>query len=231
MPLIEFGGFSIIGLAVFALVFCAFKFFWKLTKIFFQTIFDITAVEPSDEFKLPSHFVPKEEIGYTGEKNLREAGLPEQFIILSVETTSLNLETDKITEIGAVKVNRDLIEHPAFLCTLKPEMTDGEVKNDLKKLLEFIGNLRFAVFHPDEEILFRRLLQKHEVNFDNHSSCALEMTKRAFPGLPSYELGDLYSHADKPVTSRKKIPYRTIANCEMALTVYVGAASKLKSVD
>ena len=173
--------------------------------------------------------------------------LPEQFVVLDLETTGLDPLKHEIIEIGAVKVNRDSNNHTTFQALIKPrrkvpkkitqitgitqEMVDadgGDIGSTLKELIDFIGDLRLVTFNADFDMGFlQEASKKHDITIRNPVSCALKMARRAWPGLKSYKLADL---ANTGGLSNKG-HHRALKDCELTITVYTAAASKLGSVE
>lgn len=172
--------------------------------------------------------------------------LPEQFVVLDLETTGLDPMTHEIIEIGAVKVNRDSINHTTFQALIKPskkvpkeitqitgitqEMVDSEgeeIGSVLKELVDFIGDLRLVTFNAEFDIAFLKEATKpHGIMIKNPVSCALKMARRAWPGLKSYRLADL-ANAGGFTTAGN---HRALKDCELTITVYTASASILGSV-
>lgn len=172
--------------------------------------------------------------------------LPEQFVIVDLETTGLDPSKHEIIEIGAIKVNRDSINHTTFQALLKPnkkipkkitEITgitqdmvdkDGEnLESVVREFTEFIGDLRLVAYNAEFDMGFLRTVTKSfGITINNQSSCALKMARRAWPGLQSYKLADLANVCGLSI----KDSHRALKDCELTITVYAAAASKLRSV-
>jgi len=171
--------------------------------------------------------------------------LPVQFILFDLETTGLDPEKHEIIEIGAIRVNRDSDKHDTFQSLIKPnkipkkitEITgitqaiidsDGELlEPTLREFSEFVGTLRLVSFNADFDMAFlRNAAARHSISFDNPVSCALKMSRRAWPGRKSYRLADLAK--DGNLSEEGK--HRALGDCQRALIVYTAAASKLGTV-
>lgn len=172
--------------------------------------------------------------------------LPEQFIVLDLETTGLDPVKHEIIEIGAVKVNRDSNNHTTFQSLIKPskkvpkkiteitgitqEMVEAEgeeIGSVLKEFTDFIGDLRLVTFNAEFDIGFlNEAAKSHDIVLKNPVSCALKMARRAWPGLKSYRLAYLANIGGL----NSKGNHRALKDCELAITVYTAAASKLGSV-
>lgn len=173
--------------------------------------------------------------------------LPEQFVVLDIETTGLNPAKHDIIEIGAVKVNRDSNTHNTFQALVKPsnkipkkitEITgitqemiekDGEeIDSVIGEFFEFIGDLPLVAYNAEFDMSFlRNVAAKSGVSINNPTFCALKMARRAWPGLKSYKLGDLA----KIGGLSSKGTHRALKDCELTMTVYSSAASKLRSAN
>lgn len=171
--------------------------------------------------------------------------LPAQFVVFDLETTGLDPSRHQIIEIGAICVNRDELEHETFerLVSIEKKIprriveltgiTDGMLRTKgvllgdaMADFSRFVGGLRLVSFNADFDLSFLRVAASQcGIRFDNPSSCALKMARRAWPGLRSYRLMDLAQIGGISL----KNPHRAIGDCERALHVYLAAANKLQS--
>lgn len=174
--------------------------------------------------------------------------LPEHFIVVDIETTGLNPETHEIIEIGAVKVNRDSNLHTTFTALIKPnkekipkkitEITgitsemlerDGENLNDvMAEFLSFAGRLRLVYFNaPFDQSFLSKAANAIGAKIENPVSCALDMARRAWPGLKSYKLADLAEIGG----FNTKGSHRALKDCELTISIYAAAAHKLQLIE
>lgn len=173
--------------------------------------------------------------------------IPERFVIFDLETTGLSAGNDQIIEIGAIRVNRGSISHDAFQTLVKPtkkiprkitdltgitqEMVNAEgitLEAALHDFAVFVGDLRLVSFNAEFDMAFLRAGTSATAMapFRNQVSCALKMSRRAWPGRRSFRLADLARDFNLSAEST----HRALADCERALIVYAAAASKLSSV-
>ena len=171
------------------------------------------------------------------------AHLPEQFVVFDLETTGLDPRKHEIIEFGAIRVNRDSINHDTFQSLVKPSrkvpkkiteltginqaMLDAEgepIESALREFLNFVGDLHLVSFNADFDMAFlQSTATKHSISIGNPVSCALKMSRRAWPGRKSYRLADLA----KDGNLRSDGTHRALGDCQRALIVYTAAASKL----
>lgn len=172
--------------------------------------------------------------------------LPQQVIVVDVETTGLDSEKHKIIEIGAIKVNRDSIHHDTFQAFIKidrklpkkiTEITgitkemlekDGQaIETALPEFIKFVGDLRLVAFNAPFDLGFlSNAARQLDIKIDNPVSCALAMSRRAWPGLKSYKLENLAKTGGLSTQGN----HRALKDCELTTTVYMSAAAKLSSV-
>lgn len=172
--------------------------------------------------------------------------LPQQFVVLDVETTGLDPDKHKIIEIGAIKVNRDSIHHEAFQALVKIDgklpkkiteitgITAGMLEKDgqplesvIRDFLQFVGDLRLVAFNAPFDLAFlSAAASQFNLEINNPVSCALDMSRRAWPGLKSYKLESLIKIGGLSTQGN----HRALKDCELTTTVYMGAAAKLRSV-
>jgi DNA polymerase III subunit epsilon len=172
-----------------------------------------------------------------------QAALPERFVVFDLETTGLDAKKNEIIEIGAIRVNRDSAVHDTFQALVKPGKripknierltgithamldTEGEpLASALQGFRDFIGDLPLVCFNAEFDMAFLAAAgQKHGIAFANHISCALIMSRRAWPGRKSYRLADLARDGNLSSDG----PHRALADCQRALIVYAAAASEI----
>ncbi len=172
--------------------------------------------------------------------------LPEQFIIFDLETTGLSPIEDEIIEIGAIKVNRDSKDHPTFRILINPkakippkiteitsitqDMVDKEgdpIESALPQFLEFIGDLRLVAYNASFDMGFlKSAAKKLGIPLTNKSSCALKMSRRAWPGLPNYKLATVAEMRGLSIDGA----HRALKDCELTLAVYAAAVAELGAI-
>jgi DNA polymerase-3 subunit epsilon len=173
--------------------------------------------------------------------------LPKQFIVYDLETTGLNPDKHEIIEIGAVKVNVDSNIHDTFtilvqckkklpkriseITGITSEMleTQGEsLEIAINEFLKFVGDLRMVAFNaPFDHNFLLNAASRFGITLDNPVSCALDMARRAWPGLRSYRLGTLAAMGGLDT----KGTHRALKDCELTITVYCAAANKLGCIE
>jgi DNA polymerase III epsilon subunit family exonuclease len=169
--------------------------------------------------------------------------LPEQFIVLDLETTGLNPDKHEIIEIGAIKVNRDSTHHSTFQTLIKPdkkiprniteitgitqEMADVEGMALKPPMSELLGDLRLVAYNAEFDMGFlHAAAARCGFEIKNPVSCALKMARRAWPGYKSYRLGDVAKAGGLSTAGA----HRALHDCRVTMRVYSAAASKLRSV-
>jgi DNA polymerase III alpha subunit (gram-positive type) len=110
-------------------------------------------------------------------------------------------------------------------------MIDAEgVPSDvaLDGLVAFIEDARLVMYNaPFDQAFLAALAARHGKSLQNPVSDALDMARRAFPGLPSYKLGNVAMSIG--VTPNGK--HRAAADCGMTKAVYETAVATLGTVD
>lgn len=172
--------------------------------------------------------------------------LPEEFVIIDLETTGLSATNDEIIEIGAIRAYRDSDYHDTFETLVKPsipipsiitkitgisqKMVDDEgveLEEALRDFLEFIGDRRLVAYNMRFDIKFlRNAVKKIGMKITNPTSCALVMARRAWPGLKSYKLTELAKIGGFDTSSS----HRALYDCEITMRVYTTAAVELGSI-
>ena len=134
----------------------------------------------------------------------------EEFVVFDIETTGLNSHTNKIIEIGAVKIKAGrIIDRYSQL--INPEIsipyqiteitsiTNEQVANQPKinevigKFVEFIGDAVLVAHNAPFDMGFIKRDIKEYLNIDLENSVidTLQMARDLFPDFKKYGLGDL----------------------------------------
>lgn len=172
--------------------------------------------------------------------------LPAEFVVFDLETTGLDPSRDAIIEIGAILYNKASLSNgkldaTTFQALVDPGrpipskivqltgITDAMVRADgvppnraLQEFADFIGSHRLVAFNADFDLSF---LRAAGLDVSNPTSCALRMSRAAWPGRRSYKLQDLAHSVQTGAT------HRALADCQKALIVYVGAVKALGRVE
>ncbi len=134
-------------------------------------------------------------------------GMDEEYIVLDIETTGLSFRTEKITEIGAVKVkNGEIVD--TFECFVNPEVpipqkiveithiTDEMVKDAetidkvMPKFLDFIGNLKLVAHNADFDVGFLKYNAENlGLKMDNEYIDSLKLSRQLYPEFKKHKLG------------------------------------------
>lgn len=129
------------------------------------------------------------------------------YCVLDLETTGLSFRTEKITEVGIMKVkNGEVIDE--FSCFVNPEkpippkvvevtnITDEMVKDAetidkvFPKILEFVGDSVLVAHNADFDIGFLKHNAKElGYTLDNTYIDTLRLAKQLFPDFKKYKLG------------------------------------------
>lgn len=135
--------------------------------------------------------------------------LEDEYCILDIETTGISFRTEKITEIGAVKVkNGEIID--TFESFVNPEIsipakiteithiTDDMVKNAetidkvMPKFLEFIGKLKLVAHNADFDISFlKHNAEKLNLEMNNEYIDTLALSRQLYPEFKKHKLGNI----------------------------------------
>ena len=134
-------------------------------------------------------------------------GMDDEYIVLDIETTGLSFRTEKITEIGAVKVKDGEIVD-TFECFVNPEVpipqkiveithiTDDMVKDAetidivMPKFLEFIGDLKLVAHNADFDVGFLKYNAENlGLKMDNEYIDSLKLSRQLYPEFKKHKLG------------------------------------------
>ena len=136
-------------------------------------------------------------------------GMDDEYIVLDIETTGLSFRTEKITEIGAVRVKKGEIVD-TFECFVNPEIpipqkiveithiTDDMVKdaetieNVMPMFLDFIGNLKLVAHNADFDVGFLKYNAENlGLTMNNEYIDSLALSRQLFPEFKKHKLGIL----------------------------------------
>ena len=139
--------------------------------------------------------------------NVKDQDLDTEYVVLDIETTGLSFQTEKITELGAVKIkNGEIIDQfESFVNPEKPipqriveitHITDDMVKDAgtiaevLPKFLEFIGDSVLVAHNANFDIGFiRHFAENLGYKLNNTYIDTLSLAKQVFPEYKKYKLG------------------------------------------
>lgn len=176
--------------------------------------------------------------------------LPERFIVFDFETTGLDPKKHEIIEIGAIRVNRDGDQHETFSTLVIPngrisskitEITGIDramIKVDGVPMLEaidqfrqFVGNLPMVAFNANFDRAFlSSACQRSGVDqFGNSFHCALELSRKAWPGRKSYTLSAIC--ADAGIRAQNGAAHRALPDCELAMRTFIAAAQTVGRIE
>ena len=136
-------------------------------------------------------------------------GMDNEYIVLDIETTGLSFRTEKITEIGAVRVkNGEIVD--TFECFVNPEIpipqkiveltgiTDDMVRDAetidkiMPKFLNFIGDLKLVAHNADFDVGFLKYNAENlGLAMNNEYIDSLALSRQLFPEFKKHKLGIL----------------------------------------
>ena len=155
------------------------------------------------------------------------------YVVLDVETTGGKAGTDRITEIGALKVQAGEVldtfstlinpqRHiPSFISRLtgisNSMVADAPTFADIAdKLAEFLQGAVFVAHNAKFDYGFiRSEFARCELPFDMPQLCTVVNMRRYYPGLKSYSLGNLCQQFDIPLTNHHRALADATATVEL----------------
>ena len=164
---------------------------------------DIKVIYGVEAYLVPDCIAGTEDDPLTKVKNLDE------YCVLDIETTGLQFRTEKITEIGAMKIkNGQVVDE--FKCFVNPErhiseeitrltgitdsmVADAEtIKQVLPKFLDFIGEDTLIAHNADFDVGFiRHNAEMLNIELKNDYIDTLSLSRQLFPGFTRYKLGSI----------------------------------------
>lgn len=168
--------------------------------------------------------------------------LPERFVVFDFETTGLDCEKHEILEIGAIRVNRDGVDHKTFQCFVIPQKRIGRkiteitgidrkmvtesgqsLADAISQFQDFIRDLPLVAYNAEFDMGFLHAAEKSLglPKTKNEVSCALELARRAWPNRGSYKLSELAEDGRLDASNA----HRALDDCRMTMIVYAAASS------
>ena len=190
-------------------------------------------------YGVEAYLVPEKENSVT---NVKGQDLDTTYCVLDLETTGFSAVTEKITEVGIMKVkNGELIDE--FSCFVNPEkpipqrvvevtnITDDMVKDAetidkvFPKILEFLGDSVVVAHNAKFDVGF--LKQNAKVlgyNFDYTVLDTLALAKDVFPEMKKYKLGKI---ADA-LGIKVEVAHRALDDVDTTVKVFNVMLEKLR---
>lgn len=139
--------------------------------------------------------------------------------------------TQLITTFQAfIKIEKKLSKKITEITGITTEMIEQEgepIASVMAEFIQFVGDLRLVAFNAPFDMAFlSNAAHQIDKKIENPVSCALDMARRAWPGLKSYKLESLANTGGVSTQGN----HRALKDCELAATVYMAAAAKLKKV-
>ena len=164
------------------------------------------------------------------------------YCVLDLETTGLSFRTEKITEIGIMKVkNGDVVD--SFECFVNPEkpipqrvvevtnITDEMVKDAetidkvLPKVIDFVGDSVLVAHNADFDIGFLKYNAKQlGLAFENTYLDTLRLAKELFPDYKKYKLGIIAENLGIEVL----VAHRALDDVDTTVKVFKVMLERLK---
>lgn len=156
---------------------------------------------------------------------------PDDYVIIDLETTGLNTRSDRIIEIGALKIHeQEIVDRFNALIRIDTKVpgsivrltgitddllqTDGrELAGVLREFLGFIGELPLAGHGISFDYDFLRTACKKNgiAPITNRTINTLTIAKKVITGSPGYKLTDLANFLQLEVTQA----HRSLPDCEL----------------
>lgn len=176
--------------------------------------------------------------------NSKHQDIDTEYCVFDIETTGFNFRTDKITEIGAIKIkNGEIID--TFECFVNPErpipyhiiqvthITDDMVRDAetidkvLPKFLEFVGDSVVVAHNANFDIGFMRynaMLQG--INFDPTYIDTLDIAHNMFPEYKKFKLGIIAEN----LGIRVDVAHRALDDVKTLVKVFEVMKNRIKEM-
>ncbi|MGO8709757.1 MAG: exonuclease domain-containing protein [Terracidiphilus sp.] len=173
---------------------------------------------------------------------VRASALPSEFVVLDLETTGLDPVIDEIIEIGAIRAGSGTAGRTSFQSLVKPscrvprnitemtgisqamvEIEGRQLSAVLTDFVGFIEDLPLVTFNAAFDMGFlQSAVGRCGMSVNNRYTCALQMARRAWPGLPSHRLVDLARVRNLPADDT----HRALGDCTRALLIFEAAVTE-----
>lgn len=164
-------------------------------------------------------------------------------VIVDIETTGLEPETNEIIEVAGLKTVKGEIDSP-FNALIKidrplpPEIVsltgisdeilkEGEQKNFvLQRFANFVQDLPLIAHNTDFDIPFlnHHLSKTGGKPLSNQLICTLKLSRSLLPGLPSHKLGKVAEYFKIPTP----LTHRAIGDVEITYQLWLKLAERLE---
>ncbi|MCI8291310.1 MAG: PolC-type DNA polymerase III, partial [Clostridia bacterium] len=172
----------------------------------------------------------------------RKQDIDGEYCVLDLETTGLSFRTEKITEVGIIKIkNGEVIDE--FECFVNPEkpippevvevthITDDMVKDAetidkvIPKIIDFIGDSVLVAHNADFDIGFlKHNFAEYGYSLENTYIDTLRLAKVIFPDMKRYKLGMIADKLDIVV----EVAHRALDDVKTLVAVFNVMIEKLK---
>ena len=172
----------------------------------------------------------------------RKQDIDGEYCVLDLETTGLSFRTEKITEVGIIKIkNGEVVDE--FECFVNPEkpipqevvdvthITDDMVKDAetiekvIPKIIDFIGDSVLVAHNADFDIGFsKHNFAEYGYSLDNTYIDTLRLAKVIFPDMKRYKLGLIADKLDIVV----EVAHRALDDVKTLVAVFNVMIQKLK---
>jgi len=172
----------------------------------------------------------------------RNQSLDDEYVVFDIETTGLKKETDKIIEIGAVKINNNKIvdnfsvfvnpkvplsDKIIKLTSITDEMLKDALTEDevIPKFLNFAGNAVLVAHNANFDVGFIRQWAKNKnIQVNNTVVDTVGLSKVLFPELKKYKLDIVCEHLGISLENH----HRAVDDAHATAEIFIKCMSLLK---
>ena len=172
----------------------------------------------------------------------KEQSIDSVYCVLDLETTGISFRTEKITEVGIIKIkNGEVIDE--FECFVNPEkpipeevvevthITDDMVKDAetidkvIPKIIDFIGDSILVAHNADFDIGFlKHNFAEYGYSLENTYIDTLRLAKVIFPEFKKYKLGIIASNLNIEV----EVAHRALDDVKTLVAIFNIMLEKIK---